>query len=129
MREESDLILQRKDSNEKQDRAQSFLAKLGIKNKNESQTEGKFPMRFSNTRLFRSFHIAQIMPCRHSCHSFLELLPRRNGLQEVKRSINETGIAILKLANSKSLSRNLQLKGQWINEWALDSAAERHKGQ
>lgn len=57
-----------------------------------------------------------MMPCTQSFQSFPEVLSEKVDLQEVKNSIKVAGKAVLKLANSKSLPHNLQLKGQWINK-------------
>lgn len=53
----------------------------------------------------------------------------RDGTPVVKKSVRVAGITILRLAKSKSLPHNFQLKGQWIIRRALVSAAEKHKGQ
>lgn len=81
-------------------------------------------MRF--TRLFRSFLIAHIRACKHNCHSYLRVLLGRNNLQEKNRSSRDDNTIV---NHWRRLFHNLQLKGQWRNRWAFDSAAERHKGK
>lgn len=99
LREEKRSQITMEGAKEKEERVQPFLAQVAIRNRKETQTGEKSPIRLSKTRLFLSFQIAQMMPCRHNFQNLHEFLPGDIALQEEKRSINVARIVILRLTN------------------------------